>query len=204
MKTSALSQIRTVLAVDDDELILKFISEVLMSAGYRVLTANSGEHALHTLLDAEPDLALLDITMPNMSGLELAKNLRDETAVPFMFLTSSSDMEVIKTASQFGALGYLLKPVQPMQLVSGVESSLARAMEIKRLRNSEQSLTTALEAGRETSMAVGILMERFQIDRTQAFEKLRSQARSTRQKIVHIANAVLLSVEAQIQPPKDN
>jgi response regulator NasT len=139
-----------------------------------------------------------------MTGLELAKNLRDETAVPFMFLTSSSDMEVIKTASQFGALGYLLKPVQPMQLVSGVESSLARAVEIKRLRNSEQSLTTALEAGRETSMAVGILMERFQIDRTQAFEKLRSQARSTRQKIVHIANAVLLSVEAQIQPPKDN
>ncbi|MEN9864845.1 MAG: hypothetical protein RL748_435 [Pseudomonadota bacterium] len=204
MKTSALTQTRTILAVDDDELILKFISEVLMSAGYRVLTANSGEHALHTLLDAEPDLALLDITMPNMTGLELAKNLRDETAVPFMFLTSSSDMEVIKTASQFGALGYLLKPVQPMQLVSGVESSLARAVEIKRLRNSEQSLTTALEAGRETSMAVGILMERFQIDRTQAFEKLRSQARSTRQKIVHIANAVLLSVEAQIQPPKDN
>lgn len=202
MKTSALTQTRTILAVDDDEMILKFISEVLMSAGYRVLTANSGEHALHTLLDAEPDLALLDITMPHMSGLELAKNLRDETAVPFMFLTSSSDMEVIKTASQFGALGYLLKPVQPMQLVSGVESSLARAMEIKRLRTSEQSLTTALEAGRETSMAVGILMERFQIDRTQAFEKLRSQARSTRQKIVHIANAVLLSVEAQIQPPK--
>lgn len=202
MKTNALSQVRTVLTVDDDELFLSFVSEVLMSAGYRVLTANSGEHALLTLLEAEPDLALLDVSMPNMSGLELAKNLREETAIPFMFLSSSTDMEIIKTASQYGALGYLLKPVQPMQLISGVESGFARANEIKHLRTSEKSLTTALDNGRETSMAVGILMERLQIDRKEAFEKLRSQARSSRQKILHIANAVLLSVESQITPPK--
>ncbi len=201
MKTNALSQVRTILTVDDDDLFLTFVSEVLMSAGYRVLTANSGEHALQTLLDAEPDLALLDVSMPIMSGLELARNLREETAVPFMFLSHSVDMEIIKTASQYGALGYLLKPVQPLQLISSVESGLARANEIRLLRTSEKSLTTALESGRETSMAVGILMERLQIDRKQAFEKLRSQARSSRQKIVHIANAVLLSVEAQIPPP---
>ncbi len=202
MKTNALSQVRTILTVDDDDLFLTFVSEVLMSAGYRVLTANSGEHALQTLLDAEPDLALLDVSMPIMSGLELARNLREETAVPFMFLSHSVDMEIIKTASQYGALGYLLKPVQPLQLISSVESGLARANEIRLLRTSEKSLTTALESGRETSMAVGILMERLQIDRKQAFEKLRGQARSSRQKIVHIANAVLLSVEAQIPPPK--
>lgn len=201
MKTNALSQVRTILAVDDDDLFLKFISEVLMSAGYRVLTANSAEHALLTLLEAEPDLALLDVSMPTVSGLELAKNLREETAVPFMFLTHSAEMDIIKTASQYGALGYLLKPVQPLQLISSVESGLARANEIRQLRSSEKSLTTALESGRETSMAVGILMERLQIDRKQAFEKLRSQARSSRQKIIHIANAVLLSVETQI-PPK--
>jgi two-component system, response regulator PdtaR len=201
MKTNALSQVRTILAVDDDDLFLKFISEVLMSAGYRVLTANSAEHALLTLLEAEPDLALLDVSMPTVSGLELAKSLREETAVPFMFLSYSTDMEIIKTASQYGALGYLLKPVQPLQLLSSVESGLARAHEIGQLRSSEKSLTTALESGRETSMAVGILMERLQIDRKEAFEKLRSQARSSRQKIIHIANAVLLSVETQL-PPK--
>lgn len=193
-------QVRTILAVDDDEYILKFLTEVLVSADYRVITAQSGEQALHTLLDCEPDLALLDVNMPGMNGLELAKNLRDETAVPFMFLTSFTDREIVKTASHCGALGYLLKPVEPMQVISSVEASLARADEIKRLRNNEQSLTTALEAGRETSMAVGILMERLQIDRVQAFEKLRSEARSNRIKITHIANAVLLSVEAQVKP----
>jgi response regulator NasT len=189
----------TILAVDDDDTILRFLREVLASVGYLVVTASSGEQALNLLLDCEPDLALLDVNMPGMNGLELAKNLRDETAVPFMFLSSFTDPDIVKTASQYGALGYLVKPVEVAQVLSAVEASLARAAEIKKLRSSEQSLTTALEAGRETSMAVGILMERLQINRTEAFEKLRNEARSNRIKITHIANAVLLSVESQLK-----
>lgn len=193
-------KITSILLVDDDEMVIKFLTAVLESAKYTVVSALSGEEALELLLsnETEPDLALLDVNMPGMSGLELAKNLRDETAVPFMFLTLLSDEAIIKTASEYGAVGYLVKPVEQEQILSAVAISLARADEIKRLRNSEKSLTTALEAGRETSMAVGILMERFQISRTQAFDKLRSEARRNRIKLTLIANATLLSVESQM------
>lgn len=193
-------KITNILLVDDDEMVIRFLTAVLESAKYTVVSALSGEAALELLLsiEIEPDLALLDINMPGMSGLELAKNLRDETAVPFMFLTLLVDEAIIKTASEYGAVGYLVKPVEPEQILSAVAISLARADEIKRLRNSEKSLTTALEAGRETSMAVGILMERFQISRTQAFDKLRSEARRNRIKLTLIANATLLSVESQL------
>lgn len=197
MKSKAPPQPITILTVDDDELILRYLAEVLTSVHYRVIGASSGEKAMEIVLELDPDLAIIDVNMPGMNGLELAKKLREETAVPFLFLSNESDMDIIKAASQYGALGYLIKPVEVLQVISTVESALARAAEIKRLRNSEQSLTTALDNGRETSMAVGILMERLQIDRQQAFEKLRSQARTNRIKITHIANAVLLSVEAQ-------
>jgi response regulator NasT len=203
MKPKAPPQPPTILTVDDDDLILRFLAEILTSVGYRVIAATSGEKALETILELEPDLAIIDVNMPGMNGLELAQKLRDETAVPFIFLSNQSDMDIIKAASQYGALGYLVKPTEAIQVISSVEAALARAADIKRLRNSEQSLTTALDSGRETSMAVGILMERLQIDRQLAFEKLRAEARSNRIKITHIANAVLLSVEAQKKAGQD-
>lgn len=202
--TEATPKTIRILVVDDDELVVDFLTKVLESAKYTVVSALSGEEALELLLsiEHEPDLALLDINMPGMNGLELAKNLRDETAVPFTFLTLLTDEAIIKTATEYGALGYLVKPVEPEQILSAVAIGLARADDIKRLRNSEKSLTTALEAGRETSMAVGILMERFQISRTQAFDKLRSEARRNRMKLTLIANATLLSVESQLSVEK--
>ncbi len=197
-KTDGEPKIVRILVVDDDPNIVKFLTMVLESAAYQVVSAISGEAAAELLLDIQPDpdLALLDINMPGMSGLELAKHLRAETAVPFMFLSSLSDQEIIKTATEHGALGYLLKPVEASQVLSAVQVSLARAKEFK-------SLTTALEAGRETSMAVGILMERFQINRQPAFEKLRSEARRNRMKLTHIANLTLLTVESQTLVKQD-
>ena len=84
---------RLILIVDDDQLLLEFLGEVLRHAGYDTALANSAEVALQLIAQREPDLALLDIHMPGMSGLELAKRLHAETAVPFMFLSGSGDSE---------------------------------------------------------------------------------------------------------------
>jgi response regulator NasT len=76
-----------------------------------------------------------------------------------------------------------------------VEAALARADDIRRLRRSEINLTAALAAGRETSMAVGLLMARYQTDRDTAFEVLRDHARSHRRKINEVANELLKAEE---------
>jgi response regulator NasT len=168
---------------------------VLEQAGYEVIQTGSAEEALSIARQDDPDLALLDVTMPGMSGIDLARRLQAETAVPFMFLSAHGDIDTVKEAASFGAVGYLVKPVDTAQIVPAIEAALARADDIKRLRRTEANLTAALAAGRETSMAVGLLMARYQSDRNTAFEVLRDHARSQRRKINEIANELLCAEE---------
>lgn len=192
MKTPAS---RRLLVVDDDPLILSFVSSILKHAGYDVVQAGTAEEALPLALENPPDLALLDVTMPGMSGIELAQRLQQEGAIPAMFLSAHGETEVVKEATAYGAVGYLVKPVEAAQIVPAVEAALARADDIRRLRRSEINLTAALAAGRETSMAVGLLMARYQTDRDTAFEVLRDHARSHRRKINEVANELLKAEE---------
>jgi DNA-binding response OmpR family regulator len=186
---------RRILIVDDDPLLLQFIGEVLNHAGYETVAANSGEAALREIALGEPDLALLDITMPGMTGLELARQLKAETTVPFMFLTAIGDSESSKQAAAYGAVGYVVKPVDAERLMPAFEAGLARADDIRQLRRTETNLNAALAAGRETSLAVGLLMGKFQTDRNTAFEVLRDHARSSRRKINEVADQLLSAEE---------
>jgi CheY-like chemotaxis protein len=186
---------RHILVVDDDQILLAYLAEVLRHSGYEVTPASSAEDALREIAVREPDLALLDIQMSGMSGLELAKHLHAETTVPFMFLSGSGDADSGKQAASYGAVGFLVKPVDEARLMPAFEAGLARADEIRQLRRTEINLNAALAAGRETSLAVGLLMSKFQTDRNTAFEVLRDHARSSRRKINEIASQLLTAEE---------
>ncbi|HEY0061711.1 MAG TPA: response regulator [Telluria sp.] len=186
---------RRILIVDDDPHLLQFLNEVISHAGYDTVTASSGEEALLVISKGEPDMALLDITMPGMSGLDLAARLKADTSVPFMFLSAIGDSESARQAAAHGAVGYLVKPVDAARLMPAFEAGLARADDIRQLRRTETNLNAALAAGRETSLAVGLLMGKFQTDRNTAFEVLRDHARSSRRKINEVADQLLAAEE---------
>ena len=186
---------RRILIVDDDPHLLEFLTEVIGHAGYATVAASSAEEALKVVEAGEPDLALLDITMPGMSGLELAAALKANTSVPFMFLSAIGDSESARQAAAHGAVGYLVKPVDAARLMPAFEAGLARADDIRQLRRTETNLNAALAAGRETSLAVGLLMGKFQTDRNTAFEVLRDHARSSRRKINEVADQLLAAEE---------
>ncbi len=186
---------RRILIVDDDPHLRQFLTEVIANAGYDPVTAASGEEALVMVHKGEPDLALLDITMPGMSGLELAGRLKEATTVPFMFLSAIDDSESARQAAAHGAVGYLVKPIDATRLMVAFEAALARADDIRQLRRTESNLNAALAAGRETSLAVGLLMGKFQTDRNTAFEVLRDHARSSRRKINEVADQLLAAEE---------
>jgi CheY-like chemotaxis protein len=186
---------RLILLVDDDKLLLEFLAEVLGHAGYETVVASSAAEAIRQIEAREPDLALLDITMPGMSGLELARHLNENTSVPFMFLSVLGDGEIGKRAATYGAVGFVVKPVDAARLMPAFEAGLARADEIRQLRRTEINLNAALAAGRETSLAVGLLMGRFHTDRDTAFEVLRDHARSSRRKINEVADQLLAAEE---------
>jgi len=185
---------RHILVVDDDRLVLAALSEGLRGAGYRVNGASSGEDALGIAGRDAPDLALLDVRMPGMSGIELGRKLR-ERGIPFLFLSAYGDQEIVRQAAEEGALGYLVKPLDIQQIVPSIEAALSRAAEIRKLRETEAQLNVALAGSREISMVVGLLMQRDRLDRARAFELLRSHARSQRRPVAEVAGELLSSAE---------
>lgn len=188
---------RLILLVDDDPILLEYLKTVLGHAGYDTIDAASAAEALQRVAEREADiaLALLDISMPGMSGLDLARRLKEHTSVAFMFLSSVDDAETARQAASHGAVGFVVKPVDAARLLPAFESALARADEIRQLRRTEANLNAALAAGRETSLAVGLLMARFQTDRNTAFEVLRDHARSNRRKVNEVAEQLVSAEE---------
>lgn len=142
---------RCILTVDDDRILLARLQAGLHQGGYEVLQANSAEKALALLAQRRPDLALLDISMSGMSGLELARHLREETTIPFMFLSSHEQSDIVRQAAEHGAIGYLVKPVDTRQILPAVEAALTRAGEIRHLRQIGSELASALATGRTMS-----------------------------------------------------
>lgn len=191
---------RRLLVVDDDRLVLATLADGLRKAGYDVSTAVSGKDAIEMASAAQFDLAILDVRMPGMDGIELARHLRQGTTIPFLFLSAYGEIDLVRRAADFGALGYLIKPADIPQIVPAIEAALARAEEIARLRSSEERLNTALVIEQKTRTAVGLLMERHGFNRQQAFEVLRSQARSQRRKIAEVADRMIDAAETLNAP----
>lgn len=181
-----------ILLVEDDRLIAATLADGLRQNGYMVVVACSGEEA-QALLDAHDfDLAILDEQLPGMTGLELAGLLHERHVLPAIFLTAFGDPSRVRSAVEKGALAYLIKPVDIEQLLPALRTALARAEDIRQLRDSETHLQRALDERREISIAVGILMERLQLQRQPAFEVLRKTARAQRRRIEEVARDVML------------
>lgn len=182
---------KVILLLEDDRLVLVTVAKGLRNAGYTVLEASSAEEALAICENSPPDLAICDIRMPGMSGIDAAKQLAETFDVPFMIFSAYGDDDLVEEAIQHGALGYLIKPLDVVQLIPAVETALSRASDIKQLQEAEFHLNRALNSGRDTSTAVGILMERFHCTSDRAFEILREHARSNRRKVADVANELL-------------
>ncbi|MEX0750816.1 MAG: response regulator transcription factor [Dehalococcoidia bacterium] len=117
-----------VLAVDDEPGILRLIKLELTPQGFRVLTAENAAEALEIAQEYRPDIALLDIVMPDMSGLELMRELRERGDLPVILLTAKgSDTDKVR-GLEMGADDYLAKPFSPDELSARVRAVLRRAV----------------------------------------------------------------------------
>ena len=181
----------SILIVDDDRLILTGLANGLEERGYVVHKAATGEEAVALANTARPDLILMDIRLPGISGIEAARLIRDKVNVPVIFLSAIDDEEMVRVAIALGSINYLVKPITISQLVPAIENALARSRDISKLRSSEEHLSTALRQSRDISVAIGMLMERHNATAEEAFEMLRSHARQTRLKTADIAKDVI-------------
>jgi DNA-binding response OmpR family regulator len=114
------------LVVDDEAGILRLIKLELSAQGFRVITASSGEEALRLAEEQRPDAVLLDIMMPEITGLEVMRRLRERTNIPVLLVTAK-DKDADKVRGlELGADDYIVKPFSPRELASRVSAVLAR------------------------------------------------------------------------------
>lgn len=187
---------KQLLIVDDDRLVLALMASGLTEAGYGVTTAESAEDADAWLAGgARPDLAILDVRMPGQGGLALAQRLRELDHIPFMMLSAYSDTHLVEQATECGALGYAVKPLDVPQLVPAIEAALARANELQALRAARQQLQAALDGERGIGLAVGITMMQYRLKSSAAFELLRTSARKRRCKLADLAVEIIRAGE---------
>ncbi|MCB1828611.1 MAG: response regulator [Chromatiaceae bacterium] len=180
-----------ILVADDDQIILTTIRNGLEAEGYETLTAIDGESAVRIGCAKKPDLAVLDIRMPGIFGIEVARQLRNRADVSSIFLSAYSDRELVELATKEGALGYLVKPIMIAQLIPAIEAALEQSAELKRLHQNEISLTGAIKSNRTISLAIGIYMERFKVTESQAAEEVRAYARAERSKMFDVAKILV-------------
>lgn len=183
---------RTLLLVDDDRLVLATLTRGLEAAGFVVVAAESVTEAEDLLAGCtRPDLAIVDIMMPERSGLELTQRLQKIDHIPFILLTATAEAQVVEQATQDGALGYLVKPVDVPQLVPAIAAALARSADLQDLRMTQRQLQAALDADRDINVAIGIVMARQHLGRSDAFDQLRITARTRRLKLLALASELI-------------
>ena len=116
-----------ILVVDDDKLTLRITKMNLEQYGYEVFTMESGMDAIRFLRNEEVDLTLLDIEMPIVNGLktlELIRKRPEMADIPVIFLTASADSDIVIEACRLEALGYVVKPCVPKDLILRIEKAL--------------------------------------------------------------------------------
>ena len=116
-----------IMVVDDDQDLSEMLGIVLNGAGYEVDLVNRGDQVMELLRAQKPDLVLLDVMLPGMDGIEVAKAIRAESMVPIVMLTAKGDTHDVVRGLEAGADDYMVKPFNPSELVARLKVRLRRS-----------------------------------------------------------------------------
>src|SRR5213592_2478902 len=147
---------------------------MLERAGLEVCAeARDGVEAVELAREHQPDLAIMDVKMPRLDGIEAARRILDERQVPIVILTAYGQDEIVARAVGIGVFGYLVKPFREQDLLPTIRAARARHEELVTLRAEADSLSEALAARKVIERAKGLLMEREGLTEQGAFIRLR-------------------------------
>ena len=183
----------TRIVIAEDEAIIRLdLRETLEEEGYQVVgDCGRGDEAVELVKNQKPDVVILDIKMPVMTGLEAAKLIADTKICPIVMLTAFSQREIIEQARDAGALAYLVKPFQKSDLVPAIELAIARFAEMRALTGEVAALGAQLEVRKLVDRAKGILIEKHSMSENDAFTFIQKLAMSERTKMGEIAERII-------------
>ncbi len=124
--TADLAQKGRVLVVDDDASLAEMLTIVLRQEGFESRVCGRGDEAMEAFRDFRPDLVLLDLMLPGKDGIDVCKEIREESGVPIVMLTAKSDTVDVVVGLESGADDYVVKPFKPKELVARIRARVRR------------------------------------------------------------------------------
>jgi AmiR/NasT family two-component response regulator len=184
-----------ILVAEDETIIRLDLCDLLRRAGFEVVAeARDGEEAVALARSEQPDLAVLDVKMPRLDGIEAARRILDERPIPIVMLTAYDQQELVARAIEAGVFGYLVKPFREQDLLPAIRTARARHEELAALREEAESLADALAARKAIERAKGLLMEKEGLTEQEAFARLRKASQTSGRPLKMIAEAVVATL----------
>ena len=184
-----------ILIAEDETIIRLDLRDLLERAGHEVVAeARDGEEAIELARAHSPDLAVMDVKMPRLDGIEAARRILEERPIPIVILTAFDQRELVERAAKAGVYGYLVKPFREQDVVPAIETARARHDELLELREEAESLADALAARKAIERAKGLLMEKEGLSEHDAFARLRKASQISGRPLKVVAEAVVATI----------
>ena len=186
-----------ILVAEDETIIRLDLRALLEQAGFDVCgEARDGVEAVELARELEPDLAVMDVKMPRLDGIEAARRILEERPIPIVMVTAYGQGEIVSRAVEAGVFGYLVKPFREQDLLPAIQTARARHDELQALRAEAESLADALAARKAIERAKGVLMAKEGLTEQGAFERLRRASQVSGKPLKVVAEALIATFDA--------
>ncbi len=186
-----------ILVAEDETIIRLDLCALLEQAGFEVCgEARDGMEAVELARELEPDLAVMDVKMPRLDGIDAARRILEERPIPIVMVTAYGQDEIVSRAVEAGVFGYLVKPFREQDLLPAIHTARARHDELQALRAEAESLAEALAARKAIERAKGVLMAKEGLTEQEAFERLRRASQLSGRPLKVVAEALVATFES--------
>jgi len=190
-----------VVIAEDDSIVELGLQKMLKSLGHQVVgSARNGKEAVELVRQEHPHIAVLDIKMPEVDGLQAASTIMKQSPIPILVLTGFTEHDLIRKAAESGAFAYLVKPVGEKQLGAAMDLAIARFKDQWQLKNDVEELEGELEKRKLIDRARQILSDYLDISEGEALRRIQSESRKHRRKIEETAKAIIATCEIMSRP----
>jgi response regulator NasT len=190
-----------ILIAEDETIIRLDLRALVEQAGHEVCAeAGDGAEAVELARSTSPDLAVMDVKMPRLDGIEAARRILEERPIPIVIVTAYGQEDLVSRAVEAGVFGYLVKPFREQDLLPAIAAARARHEELQALRSEAESLAEVLAARKVIERAKGALMAKGGHPEQQAFERLRRASQISGRLLKVVAEALLATFDEAREP----
>jgi AmiR/NasT family two-component response regulator len=183
---------KNILICDDEPILRKDLKAMLSELGFdHVLECGDGKSAVEMALASYPDLAILDVSMPEMDGITAAGEINKKLKIPIVLLTNAYDAATVKRASECGIAAFLTKPLRKQDLLPAIEIALHHIEQVEGLKEKIEDLRETIENRKIIEKAKGVLMEKNRIPEADAYRALQKMAMDKRKSLRQVADGIL-------------